>query len=56
MSIRCVLGLCLALVAGGPSPVLPGPLDRRAPASPAVNGFASPGSLGSGDANSNFSY
>jgi len=31
-------------------------IDRRAPASPAVAGFSAPGSLGSTDANANFSY
>jgi len=31
-------------------------IDRRAPASPAVAGFSAPSSLGSTDANANFSY
>jgi hypothetical protein len=31
-------------------------IDRRTPSSPAVNGFASPGSLGSSDGNANISY
>jgi len=31
-------------------------LDRRAPASAAINGFSAPSSLGSTDPNANFSY